>query len=159
MVIAVIGAGSIGRRHAENLQALGRDVALIPWREFDRAAFEKCSDVKGMVIATATDVRLDLVQTCATLDIPFYVEKPLHGRLRAWPKFTPQQVIWPNGPCWDLWRVITPWCAPWRVKTCLMFTDSHLKLVTTCASGVKIGRSPKAMRPTPTGRGVVGLVS
>lgn len=78
MVIAVIGAGSIGRRHAENLQALGCDVALIPWREFDRVAFEKRSDIKGMVIATATNVRLDLVETCATLNIPFYVEKPLH---------------------------------------------------------------------------------
>lgn len=78
MVIAVIGAGSIGRRHAENLQALDRDVDLIPWRDFDRATFEKRNDVKGMVIATATHVRLELVQVCATLDIPFYVEKPLH---------------------------------------------------------------------------------
>ncbi len=78
MVIAVIGAGSIGRRHAENLQALGRDVALIPWREFDRATFETRKDIKGMVIATATHVRLELVDLCVAMNIPFYVEKPLH---------------------------------------------------------------------------------
>ena len=78
MVIAVIGAGSIGRRHAENLQALGEAVDLISWREYDRAAFEKRNDIRGMVIATATNVRLELVQTCAALNIPFYVEKPLH---------------------------------------------------------------------------------
>jgi len=78
VVIAVIGAGSIGRRHAENLQALGEAVDLIPWREYDRAAFEKRNDIRGMVIATATNIRLELVQTCAALKIPFYVEKPLH---------------------------------------------------------------------------------
>lgn len=78
MVIAVIGAGSIGRRHAENLQALGEAVELVPWRAFDRAAMEKRRDIKGVVIATATQERLELVEMCAAMSTPFYVEKPLH---------------------------------------------------------------------------------
>ncbi|MCF2905264.1 hypothetical protein L0666_09705 [Octadecabacter sp. CECT 8868] len=77
-MILVIGAGSIGRRHVANLQALGEDAELIPWREYDRATLEKRSDVKGLVIATATQVRLELVQLCAAKNWPFYVEKPLH---------------------------------------------------------------------------------
>ncbi|MBU2994676.1 Gfo/Idh/MocA family protein [Octadecabacter sp. 1_MG-2023] len=77
-MILVIGAGSIGRRHVANLQALGEDAELIAWREYDRATLEKRNDVKGLVIATATQVRLELVQLCAAKNWPFYVEKPLH---------------------------------------------------------------------------------
>ncbi len=77
-MILVIGAGSIGRRHADNLAALGETAELISWRSFDRAALEKRSDVKGLVIASATQVRLELVTLCAEKGWPFYVEKPLH---------------------------------------------------------------------------------
>ena len=77
-MIAVIGAGSIGRRHVANLQALGAEVEGIAWRDFDRAAFEKRCDISGLVIATATDVRLDLVQMAAGMSVPVYIEKPLH---------------------------------------------------------------------------------
>lgn len=78
MVILVIGAGSIGKRHVANLQGLGQAAELIPWRAYDRAELEKRNDVKGLVIATATQVRLELVDLCATKGWPFYVEKPLH---------------------------------------------------------------------------------
>ena len=78
MVIAVIGAGSIGRRHVANLQALGAEVEGIAWRDFDRAVFEKRRDISGLVVATATDVRLDLVQMAAGMSVPVYIEKPLH---------------------------------------------------------------------------------
>lgn len=78
MVIAVIGAGSIGRRHVGNLQDLGAAVEGIAWRDFDRVAFEKRRDVKGLVIATATDVRLELVRMAARMGAPVYIEKPLH---------------------------------------------------------------------------------
>ncbi len=76
MFIPVIGAGSIGRRHHENLQKLGMRTALLPWREFDATAFRTLG-ADGVVIATATQVRLELVQLCADLGLPFYVEKPL----------------------------------------------------------------------------------
>lgn len=76
-MILVIGAGSIGKRHVANLQALGEDVELIAWRDFDRSAVVNRSDIKGLVIATATQIRLELVELCAHMSIPFYVEKPL----------------------------------------------------------------------------------
>lgn len=80
MVILVVGAGSIGRRHAANLEALGARAELIPWRAFDRAAIERRGDVAGMVIATATQVRLELVELAAAKAWPVYVEKPLAFR-------------------------------------------------------------------------------
>lgn len=76
MFIPVIGAGSIGRRHHENLQKLGVRTALLPWRQFDATAFRTLG-ADGVVIATATQVRLELLQLCADLGLPFYVEKPL----------------------------------------------------------------------------------
>lgn len=79
-VILVVGAGSIGRRHAGNLAALGARVELIPWRGFDRAAVAARDDVAGMVIATETSVRLELIRLCAERGWPFYAEKPLAWR-------------------------------------------------------------------------------
>ncbi len=73
----VIGAGSIGKRHAGNLASLGERVELIPYREFDRDAVVERADVAGVVIATATPIRLELIQLCADKGWPFYVEKPL----------------------------------------------------------------------------------
>lgn len=77
-MILVVGAGSIGRRHVANLQALGAAAELIAWRDFDVGAVKNRNDIRGMVIATATQVRLELVELCAAMSIPFYVEKPLH---------------------------------------------------------------------------------
>ena len=78
--ILVIGAGSIGRRHAENLGALGVTAALIPWRGYSTemlSARLAKGNVHGVVIATATQIRLELIVTCAAANVPFYVEKPL----------------------------------------------------------------------------------
>ena len=78
--ILVIGAGSIGRRHAENLGTLGVKADLIGWRGYSAdmlAARLAKRDVQGVVIATATQFRLELIAACAASDVPFYVEKPL----------------------------------------------------------------------------------
>jgi len=76
-VFLVIGAGSIGQRHARNLAALDQKVDLIPYRDFDADAVAKRTDVAGVIIATATPIRLSLIALCAAQDWPFYVEKPL----------------------------------------------------------------------------------
>ncbi|PZQ95712.1 MAG: hypothetical protein DI533_18955 [Cereibacter sphaeroides] len=76
MFIPVIGAGSIGRRHFQNLHTLGVKTALLPWREFNASVFRRLG-ATGVVIATETQVRLELVSLCAELGIPFYCEKPL----------------------------------------------------------------------------------
>ncbi|MEL6958537.1 MAG: hypothetical protein AAGL89_06245 [Pseudomonadota bacterium] len=78
MVIAVLGQGSIGRRHVANLQALGAEVEGINWRDFDRTAFEKRSDISGIVVATATGIRQEPLVVAAALGAPVYIEKPLH---------------------------------------------------------------------------------
>jgi predicted dehydrogenase len=75
--IAVIGAGSIGRRHYQNLQSLGARAELIPWRGFDSAAFAARRDIAGVVIATQTPIRLELIALCAQNQWAFYAEKPL----------------------------------------------------------------------------------
>lgn len=80
-MIAVLGAGSIGTRHANNLMALGETVELIGWRGFDRAAFEARRDIEAVVIATATHIRLELIEMCAANNWPFYAEKPLAWRV------------------------------------------------------------------------------
>lgn len=73
--IAVIGAGSIGRRHHGNLQALGAEAVLIPWRDYrGKGQLAGCD---GVVVATATQVRLPVIADAAALGLPFYVEKPL----------------------------------------------------------------------------------
>jgi predicted dehydrogenase len=81
VVIAVIGAGSIGRRHAGNLEALAQSVELIGWRAFDRTEFEARKDIEAVVIATSTPIRLDLIEMCAAQGWPFYAEKPLAWRV------------------------------------------------------------------------------
>jgi predicted dehydrogenase len=81
--VLVIGAGSIGRRHAENLAALGVTAELISWRGYSAELLAKrlaSGDVQGVVIATATQIRLDLIGVCGAAGVPFYVEKPLAFR-------------------------------------------------------------------------------
>lgn len=82
--VVVVGAGSIGRRHYQNLQSLGAQTELMAWRSFDRAALAQRDDIAGLVIATQTPIRLELIDLCAQRSWPFYCEKPL-----AW---TPVQV-------------------------------------------------------------------
>lgn len=80
--VLVLGAGSIGRRHHENLIALGARADLMGWRGASLAEIEArlAAGLDAVVIATATDVRLPLVQLCADHGMPAYVEKPLAFR-------------------------------------------------------------------------------
>ena len=80
--VLVLGAGSIGRRHHENLTALGARAELLGWRGASLTDIDARlrSGFDAVVIATATDVRLPLVQLCANHGLPVYVEKPLAFR-------------------------------------------------------------------------------
>jgi len=81
----VVGSGSIGRRHHDNLKRLGAEVHLLGWRGLDLATLEAMVGGAGraaaVVIATATQVRLELIGICGRLGVPFYVEKPVAFRI------------------------------------------------------------------------------
>ena len=76
MKFLVVGAGSIGRRHHDNLQRLGATSTLIGWRNVDLATLEEELIGNALVIATASDVRLELIDIAARVGAPVYVEKP-----------------------------------------------------------------------------------
>ena len=79
----VIGSGSIGRRHHENLTALGATSRLMSWRALAPGDLEAAvTGADGMVVATATDIRLELVETAAQKGVALYIEKPLAYRQR-----------------------------------------------------------------------------
>jgi predicted dehydrogenase len=81
MRVLVIGAGSIGRRHHDNLLALGATSRLVSWREAGLGgALAAMTDAQAVVVATATDIRLPLIEAAASLGLPVYVEKPLSFR-------------------------------------------------------------------------------
>jgi predicted dehydrogenase len=81
MRVLVIGSGSIGRRHHENLQLLGATSRLVSWREAGLGgALAAMTDAQAVVVATATDIRLPLIEAAAAQGLPVYVEKPLAFR-------------------------------------------------------------------------------
>ncbi len=81
MRVLVIGSGSIGRRHHENLLTLGASPTLLSWREAGLDGALAALDVAdAVVIATATDIRVPLVKAAAARNLPIYVEKPLAFR-------------------------------------------------------------------------------
>lgn len=81
MRVLVIGSGSIGRRHHGNLQALGASARLVSWREAGLGgALAALDGAEAVVIATATDIRLPLVEAASARGLPMYVEKPLAFR-------------------------------------------------------------------------------
>lgn len=84
MKVLVVGAGSIGRRHHENLLALGADSMLMPYSEFARipaaSDAERLRAWNGAVVATATHIRRQVIERLAAAGVPLYIEKPLAFR-------------------------------------------------------------------------------
>jgi predicted dehydrogenase len=81
MKVLVIGSGSIGRRHSDNLGTLGAAPRLLSWREAGLSgALAALDQAEAVVIATATDIRLPLIEAAATRGLPMYIEKPLAFR-------------------------------------------------------------------------------
>lgn len=79
--ILVIGTGSIGTRHANNLAQLGAEPIRLSLRELGLdgvlSAIANTPDVQGAVIATATQIRQVLIEALSARDLPVYVEKPI----------------------------------------------------------------------------------
>lgn len=80
MTILVIGAGSIGKRHFQNLRSLGATAELLSWRQHGPdgvAARLALGDPTGVVICTETQTHLGLATDCADRGLPVYIEKPV----------------------------------------------------------------------------------
>lgn len=79
MRVLVIGTGSIGRRHAENLATLGAKVEALSLRAegVEGAVRRLAKGFDAAVIASQTQIRLPLILAAAERDIPLYIEKPL----------------------------------------------------------------------------------
>ena len=97
----VIGSGSIGRRHAENLTTLGAEITHYGWRGIDLDAalseIAACNGQAGVVIATATKVRLPLITECAKTGAALYIEKPV-----AYRTDDVQQILIYRQPHWNV---------------------------------------------------------
>ena len=81
MNIYVIGSGSIGKRHYDNLCALGVNATLLSMRDLGLSgALNEIANnadvIDGLVIATATEIRLPVISAAAQAHIPVYIEKP-----------------------------------------------------------------------------------
>ena len=85
--ILVIGTGSIGTRHANNLTLLGAEPIRLSLRELGLegvlSAIAYTPDVEGAVIATATQIRQVLIEALSARDLPVYVEKPIAYKPQA----------------------------------------------------------------------------
>ncbi|MCX7644572.1 MAG: Gfo/Idh/MocA family oxidoreductase [Rhodobacteraceae bacterium] len=79
MRVLVIGTGSIGRRHAENLDRLGVAAEAQSMRAggIGGALARLAEGWDAAVIATETQIRLELIAAAADAGIPLYIEKPL----------------------------------------------------------------------------------
>ncbi len=78
--IPVIGSGSIGTRHHNNLLELGVSSSLLSYRAVGISGVAELLEqqsVDGVVIATATPIRESLIRICAEHNVPMYIEKPL----------------------------------------------------------------------------------
>lgn len=79
MKVLVIGTGSIGQRHAANLESLGATVEKVSMQEsgLSGALARLQAGADAAVIATETQIRLPLVETASAQNIPLYIEKPI----------------------------------------------------------------------------------
>lgn len=74
----VIGAGSIGCRHHSNLLDLGMESLLIPYRALSGVKLNRIlSSETGVIVATSTDIRLQLLREISSYSSALLIEKPL----------------------------------------------------------------------------------
>ncbi len=77
----VIGGGSIGKRHFKNFQDIGVESTLIHYRDLDLRKLKKFAKEKkshlGILVATETNIRWEIINELKKFDASFYIEKPL----------------------------------------------------------------------------------
>lgn len=96
MKILVIGTGSIGKRHIDNLLTLNAQVLAFSYRGLRQAPAHwqgqvdfvddwraALSQVDGVVIANSTAQHLDTAQACVQAGLPVFIEKPLSHQIQG----------------------------------------------------------------------------
>ena len=96
MKILVIGTGSIGKRHIDNLVALGAQVLAFSYRgQTDtrphwQGHVQWVADwslalrqVDAVVIANGTAQHMEVASACAQAGVPFFIEKPLSHQMQG----------------------------------------------------------------------------
>ena len=74
----VLGAGAIGQRHAANIIQLGHACEIIGFRKLvDLDSILRLGYFDGVIIATASQVRTEVLTPCFQSLIPVYIEKPI----------------------------------------------------------------------------------
>ena len=93
--IVVIGTGSVGRRHIENLSRLGATVGAFSYRGVERQAelpsvrfFNHLAEVwdfapDAVVVANSTDRHVEVALEAAQAGCHLFIEKPLSNSLRG----------------------------------------------------------------------------
>lgn len=90
MKIGVVGYGSIGQRHANNLRGMGHDVRvydpLVITKDFRREADLYDSDVEAVVIATPSNCHEGPLRACIERGKHVLIEKPISTSIGALPE-------------------------------------------------------------------------
>jgi predicted dehydrogenase len=96
MKILVIGSGSIGKRHIDNLVTLGAQLLAFSYRgqtetrpqwqgrvQFVDDWSLALGQVDAVVIANSTAQHLEVASACAQAGVPFFIEKPLSHQIQG----------------------------------------------------------------------------
>lgn len=74
----VIGTGAIGNRHAQNIIELGHECEIVSYRNLvDLEKVLSKGSFNAVIVATASQVRLEVLAPCFRNMIPVYIEKPV----------------------------------------------------------------------------------
>lgn len=89
MKVGVVGYGSIGQRHANNLRGMGHDVRvydpLVITKDFRLERHLYDSDVEAVVIATPSNVHEGPLRACIERGKHVFIEKPISTDIGALP--------------------------------------------------------------------------
>jgi len=93
MKIVVIGNGSIGMRHANNLLRMKHDVLVIdsdPAKTTAKALINKLKGHDAAIICVPTTQHLSVLEKCISEGLPTYIEKPLghYTQMTQWQKLS-----------------------------------------------------------------------
>lgn len=89
----MIGNGSIGMRHANNLLRMKHSAAVIdsdPAKTTSKALIKKLKGHDAAIICVPTTQHLSVLETCISEGLPTYIEKPLghHAQISQWQKLS-----------------------------------------------------------------------